>query len=164
MSEDAYWMGEALKLAAQAGALGEVPVGAVVVDDTGLIAAGHNETISAADPTAHAEIVALRTAAKARRNHRVVGATLYVTIEPCMMCAGALVQARIQRLVYGAAEPKAGAVQSHPLLGSAWLNHRVKNFNEELEKNYSDLEINFNQLEEKWEKYKQKIVRLLRSL
>ncbi len=123
---DARWMAEALKLAEQAAAVGEVPVGAVVVDADGVIATGHNETISAADPTAHAEIVALRAAARARDNHRVVGATLYVTIEPCMMCAGALVQARIERLVYGAPEPKAGAVHSHPLLNSLWLNHRVE--------------------------------------
>jgi tRNA(adenine34) deaminase len=116
----------ALAEAARAAAIGEVPVGAVVVLDEQVIGAGHNQPISTHDPTAHAEIVALRAAAAAVGNYRLGGATLYVTVEPCMMCVGALVHARIGTLVFGTAEPKAGAVEStqraheHPA-----LNHRL---------------------------------------
>ena len=109
---DQYWMTRALQLASEAAAKGEVPVGAVVVLDGREIGAGFNAPISGCDPTAHAEIRALRDAAARVGNYRLPGATLYVTLEPCTMCVGAIVHGRISRLVYGAAEPKAGAVES----------------------------------------------------
>ena len=125
-ANDERWMREALVLADAAGAQGEVPVGAVVVRDGVMLASGHNQPIGSNDPTAHAEMVALRAAAAAVGNYRLPGAELYVTIEPCLMCAGALVHSRIARLVYGALEPKAGAVVSnHRVLAAAGLNHRV---------------------------------------
>lgn len=112
------------RLGAQAG---EVPVGAVLVKDGELIAAGFNQPIRSCDPTAHAEIVALRAAAKALGNYRLPDTTLYVTIEPCAMCAGALVHARVGRLVFGAPEPRAGAVVSSlQLLAGEQLNHRIE--------------------------------------
>ena len=120
------FMRQALAEADLAGATGEVPVGAVVVQDGRVIGAGHNQPIGASDPTAHAEVVALRSAATAIGNYRLTGATLYVTVEPCLMCVGAMIHARIGTLVYGASEPKAGAVDStqraheHPA-----LNHRM---------------------------------------
>jgi tRNA(adenine34) deaminase len=112
---------------AQAAALrGEVPVGAVIVLDDRIVAAAGNRTITDCDPTAHAEIVALREAATNAANHRLVGASLYVTVEPCAMCAGALIQSRIARLVYGADEPKGGAVRTcMRVLDAPGLNHRV---------------------------------------
>jgi len=116
-------MRKALHLARQAAGLGEVPVGAVVVADQQVIGSGFNQPIRSHDATAHAEIVALREAAIVLQNYRLPAATMYVTLEPCMMCAGAIVHARIQRLVFGAMESKAGAVCSHPLLHSSWLNH-----------------------------------------
>ena len=109
---DHYWMTRALQLASEAAAKGEVPVGAVVVLEGREIGAGFNAPISGCDPTAHAEIRALRDAASRVGNYRLPGATLYVTLEPCTMCVGAIVHSRISRLVYGAAEPKAGAVES----------------------------------------------------
>ena len=116
----------ALERAREARRLGEVPVGAVVVVDGEVVGEGFNRPIADADPTAHAEIVALRQAARRAGNYRLTGATLYVTIEPCMMCVGACVHARIDTLVYGASEPKAGAVESRM---RAWehpsLNHRL---------------------------------------
>jgi tRNA(adenine34) deaminase len=119
-------MRRALACAAHAAARGEVPVGAVVVQGGAIIGEGFNQPISARDPTAHAEIVALRAAARALGNYRLSGATLYVTIEPCTMCAGALVHARIAHLVYGAREPRAGAIVSTAaVLDNAALNHRV---------------------------------------
>lgn len=125
LAEDERWMCAALALAERAGARGEVPVGAVVVRDGALLGAGHNQPIGSNDPTAHAEIVALRAAARAVGNYRLPGADLYVTLEPCLMCAGALVHARIARLIFGALEPKAGAVVSnHCVLAAAGLNHR----------------------------------------
>jgi len=113
---------------AQAAALrGEVPVGALVVLDDRILAAAGNRTITDCDPTAHAEIVALREAARKAENYRLIGASLYVTVEPCAMCAGALVQARVARLVYGADEPKGGAVRTcMRVLDSPALNHRVE--------------------------------------
>ena len=113
---------------AQAAALrGEVPVGALVVLDDRILSAAGNRTITDCDPTAHAEIVALREAAQKTGNHRLIGASVYVTIEPCAMCAGALVQARIARLVYGADEPKGGAVRTcMRVLDAPSLNHRVE--------------------------------------
>ena len=124
---DERWMRAALALAERAGARGEVPVGAVVVRDGVLLGAGHNQPIGSNDPTAHAEIVALRAAAGAVGNYRLPGASLYVTVEPCLMCAGALVHARVARLVFGALEPKAGAVVSNNCaLAGRDLNHRVE--------------------------------------
>jgi len=119
-------MRRALALAAAGRAAGEVPVGAVVVLDGTVIGEGFNQPIGSHDPTAHAEIVAMRAAARHCGNYRLAGTSLYVTIEPCQMCVGAMVHARVARLVYGAAEPKAGAIESamraheHPA-----LNHRV---------------------------------------
>ncbi len=124
--DDERWMRAALALAERAAALGEVPVGAVVVRDGEVIGEGWNQPISGQDPTAHAEIMALRDAARRVGNYRLVDADLYVTIEPCTMCAGAIVHARIRRVVFGASEPKAGALVSRQsLLDEPWLNHRV---------------------------------------
>jgi tRNA(adenine34) deaminase len=109
---DGHFMRVALELAQRGQQAGEVPIGAVVVIDGAIIGEGFNRPIGAHDPTAHAEIVAMRQAAARIGNYRLTGATLYVTIEPCMMCVGAMVHARIARLVYGAREPKAGAVES----------------------------------------------------
>jgi len=123
---DAHWMRYALELAERAAAEGEVPVGAVVVLDDKVIGEGWNRPISSDDPTAHAEIVALRAAAQAMGNYRLPKTTLYVTLEPCVMCAGAMVHARVARLVFGAFDPKAGAAGSvFDILGSERLNHRV---------------------------------------
>lgn len=116
----------ALAEARGAAEAGEVPVGAVVVRDGQVIGVGHNQPISMQDPTAHAEIVAMRAAASAVGNYRLTGATLYVTVEPCLMCVGAMVHARIAELVFGAAEPKAGAVVSTQRAHEhAALNHRL---------------------------------------
>lgn len=112
LPSDEHWMGRALELAAQAAGQGEVPVGAVVVLEGREIGAGFNAPISGCDPTAHAEIRALRDAAARVGNYRLSGATLYVTLEPCTMCVGAIVHSRVSRLVFGATEPKAGAVES----------------------------------------------------
>ena len=109
---DEDFMREALALAAQAAAAGEVPVGAVVVKDGVIVGRGYNRPISSADPTAHAEIVALREAARHLENYRLVGCELYVTLEPCVMCVGAMAHARIGRIVYGARDPKTGACGS----------------------------------------------------
>lgn len=125
-SVESVAMAEALRLAAAAAALGEVPVGAVVVRDGVIVGRGFNRPITAVDPTAHAEVVALRQAASYTGNYRLTGCDLYVTIEPCAMCAGALVHARIRRLVFGAREPRAGAVASTAqVLDLPGLNHRV---------------------------------------
>lgn len=125
-SADIEFMRLALEEARAAERAGEVPVGAIVVRAGEVIARGANRTITDGDPTAHAEIVALRAAARAIGNHRLAGATLYVTIEPCAMCAGAIVQARIERLVYGADDPKGGAVRScFAVLDHPQVNHRV---------------------------------------
>ena len=109
---DILWMRRALELAAQARECAEVPVGAVVVHAGGEIGAGYNQPIASSDPTAHAEIVALRQAAERARNYRLPGTTLYVTMEPCSMCVGALIHARVARVVFGAADPKSGALGS----------------------------------------------------
>lgn len=124
-SNDDAFMRRALELAHYAESAGEVPVGAVVVRDGEVIGEGWNQPIRANDPTAHAEIVALRTASTRIKNYRLSGATLYVTLEPCAMCAGAIVQARVARVVFGATDPKAGAAGSvFQLLDSTALNHR----------------------------------------
>jgi len=123
---DAAWMQQALAQAQIAAERDEVPVGAVLVDSAGeLIAAGHNQPISANDPSAHAEIVVLRAAAQKLGNYRLPDTTLYVTLEPCTMCVGAMVHARVGRLVYGAVEPKTGAIESaQQLFESGRFNHQ----------------------------------------
>lgn len=119
-------MARALVLGELAGAEGEVPVGAVLVADGAMLAEGWNRPIASHDASAHAEIQALRVAGRRRGNYRLSGTTLYVTLEPCLMCAGALIHARIERLVFGAADPKAGAVTSvFRVLDDERLNHRV---------------------------------------
>ena len=124
---DLNWMRRALALADQAAEAGEVPVGAVVVRAGEVLGEGHNRPIGDSDPTAHAEIVALRAAAAAAGTYRLTGATLYVTLEPCAMCAGAMVHARIERLVYAADDPKSGAAGSVlDVPGCRALNHRIE--------------------------------------
>jgi len=123
MTDEGY-MREALALAGEAARRGEVPVGAVVVKEGAVVGRGFNHPVGAADPTAHAEIVALREAATALGNYRLPGCELYVTLEPCAMCVGAMVHARIARIVYGAADPKTGACGSIvDLPGLATFNH-----------------------------------------
>ena len=133
-------MKAALIEARKAQEAGEVPVGAVVVLDDAVIGAGFNHPISSHDPTAHAEVIALRAAGRAIGNYRLTGATLYVTVEPCLMCVGAMVHARIGLVVYGAAEPKAGALESmtraHELDG---LNHRLNTIGGVLEEESREL-------------------------
>src|SRR5215204_6441575 len=107
-----YWMQKALKLAHEAEAKGEVPVGAILVYENEIIGSGHNQPISSNDPTAHAEIMALRSAASKINNYRLVNTSLYVTLEPCIMCAGGLVHARIKNLFFGAKDPRAGSICS----------------------------------------------------
>ena len=125
-SRDQDFMREALTLAARGAALGEVPVGAVLVQDGEIVGRGFNCPISASDPSAHAEMVAIRAAAQAVSNYRLPGSTLYVTLEPCSMCAGLIVHSRIARVVFGALEPKAGIVQSQgQFFSQGFLNHRV---------------------------------------
>ncbi|MBZ4193238.1 MAG: tRNA adenosine(34) deaminase TadA [Candidatus Contendobacter sp.] len=125
--EDRYWMGRALELARRAGAAGEVPVGAVLVREGEIIGEGWNQSIGACDPTAHAEMLALRAAATRIGNYRLADCTLYATLEPCPMCAGAMIHARVARLVFGAADPRAGAAGSvFNLLQTDVLNHRVQ--------------------------------------
>ncbi|WP_110968183.1 MULTISPECIES: tRNA adenosine(34) deaminase TadA [Pseudomonas] len=125
-SRDQEFMRLALELAAQGAALGEVPVGAVLVQHGEVIGQGFNRPIIDSDPSAHAEMVAIRAAAKAASNYRLPGSTLYVTLEPCSMCAGLIVHSRVNRVVYGALEPKAGIVQSQgQFFTQGFLNHRV---------------------------------------
>jgi tRNA(adenine34) deaminase len=126
-AQDEYWMGKALALAQHAAAAGEVPVGAVLIFNDVLVGEGSNRAITTNDPTAHAEIVSLRQAAHHLQNYRLPDTTLYVTLEPCAMCVGALVHARIKRLVFGALEPKAGAVCSRfHLLQQKGFNHQLE--------------------------------------
>ena len=126
VNRDEKWMQYALALAVKAAEKGVVPVGAVIVRDNQILGEGWNQPISSCDPSAHAEVVALRDAGQKEKNYRLPGATLYVTIEPCTMCAGAIVHSRIERIVYGAAEPKAGVVESNPcVFEGEHLNHRV---------------------------------------
>lgn len=124
--EDEKWMKMALELAEVAAQRDEVPVGAALVRDGKLLGEGYNRPITAADPTAHAEIMALRDAAARQANYRLAGSTLYVTIEPCTMCFGAMMHARVARLVYGAREPRAGVCESQLQLPQAdFYNHRI---------------------------------------
>jgi tRNA(adenine34) deaminase len=126
-TNDELWMEEALRSAQRALEAGEVPVGAVVVCEGRIVGRGWNRNISDSDPTAHAEIVALRQAGATAGNHRLADCELFVTVEPCPMCAGAMVHARIRRLVYGANDSKAGAVQSvMQVLNHPRLNHKVE--------------------------------------
>jgi tRNA(adenine34) deaminase len=126
-STDELWMEEALRCAQRALEIGEVPVGAVVVREGQIVGRGWNRNVAEFDPTAHAEMMALREAGAAVGNHRLGDCELFVTIEPCAMCAGAMVHARIQRLVYGADDPKAGAVKSvMQVLNHPQLNHRIE--------------------------------------
>lgn len=126
LRDDVYWMREALAEARAAAERGEVPIGALVVINGREVARAHNRTIADCDPTAHAEMMAIRDASRAIGNYRLAGAELYVTVEPCAMCAGAMVQARIERVIYGCTEPKGGAagtcfnIFEHPM-----INHRV---------------------------------------
>ena len=123
---DLFWMQHALELAQRAESEGEVPVGAVLVLDEQVVGEGWNRPITDNDPTAHAEIMALRSAAKKLNNYRLLGTTLYVTLEPCIMCSGAIIHSRVKRVVYGALDPKAGAAQSaFTILGTDKLNHQV---------------------------------------
>jgi tRNA(adenine34) deaminase len=123
---DNYWMRQALVWAKEASLNGEIPVGAVLVDRDGLLAAAGNSSISRHDPTAHAEIIVLRRAAEQRQNYRLPGTTLLVTLEPCIMCMGAVIHARVERLVYGAADPKTGAAASVYSIGNdGCLNHKI---------------------------------------
>ena len=122
---DFFWMEQALALANKAELSAEVPVGAVLVGGDQALGQGWNQPISTQDPSAHAEIIALRSAAQTLGNYRLPGTTLYVTLEPCLMCVGALVQARIARLVFGASDPKAGAVHSICRSLELPLNHRL---------------------------------------
>ncbi len=123
---DEEWMRQALIQAAQAEAAGEVPVGAVIVKDCELVAQGWNRPIGSNDPSGHAEIIALRAGAARLANYRLPDCTLYVTLEPCAMCAGAIIQARLERVVFGAADPKSGAAGSvFDILGTHRLNHTV---------------------------------------
>lgn len=124
---DEDWMRHALGLAQRARAAGEVPVGAVLVQGGAIIGEGWNRPISGQDPTAHAEIAALRAGAAALGNYRLLDTTLYVTLEPCVMCAGAIVHARVRRLVFGASDPKTGAAGSvFDIFGSGKVNHVVE--------------------------------------
>jgi tRNA(adenine34) deaminase len=127
MHSDEYWMAHALSLAKRAEQQGEVPVGAVIIDDNEILGEGWNQPIINNDPTAHAEIQALRAACQHRKNYRLPDATLFVTLEPCIMCAGAIVHARIGRVVFAAKEPKTGAAGScFDIFNTAQLNHHVR--------------------------------------
>ena len=124
MKSDEHWMQRAIELAQKAEGQGEVPVGALLVIDNECIAEGWNQPISSHDPSAHAEIIAMRNAGKSLGNYRLTAATLYVTLEPCAMCAGAIIHARISRVVFGTSDPKAGAAGSvFDILTTKKLNH-----------------------------------------
>lgn len=125
--QDNVWMQQAIQLAENAAANQEVPVGAVLVLDNKIIGTGSNRPITNCDPSAHAEIIALRAAAQHINNYRLLNSTLYVTLEPCVMCVGAIIHARVQRVIFGAFDPKAGAAQSVFELGNTrQLNHYVE--------------------------------------
>jgi tRNA(adenine34) deaminase len=124
---DEYWMRQALSAAREAQTRGEVPVGTCIVSEGKLLAVAGNRTRTDCDPTAHAEIVALRNASRIEGNYRLAGADVFSTIEPCAMCAGALIQARVRRLVFGARDERAGAVESHfRICDTDFLNHRIE--------------------------------------
>lgn len=124
--DDAFWMGKAIEQAEKAAARGEVPIGAVIVKDGKITARGHNLRESLQDPAAHAELLAIRRGAKKLGNWRLLGTTLYVTLEPCLMCMGAILLARVERVVFGCHDPKGGAAGSlYDLSNDKRLNHRV---------------------------------------
>jgi len=125
-NKDIYFMKKALAEAKRAAGRGEVPVGAVIVKDNKILARGYNQSISRSDPSAHAEIIALRKAGQKLKNYRLTGLTLYVTVEPCPMCLGAILQARIKRLVYGTEDSKQGAIVSRLAIPLARANHRLE--------------------------------------
>jgi tRNA(adenine34) deaminase len=140
LQNDSAFMRQALDLAQQAASIEEVPVGAIVVANGEVIGRGFNCPIDSSDPTAHAEIVAMRDAAQKLGNYRLSGCDLYVTIEPCTMCLGAMVHARIQRVIFGAPEPRAGAFVSNPILMDAgYFNHKIDWTGGVLEQDCSDL-------------------------
>lgn len=141
---DEEWMRHALRLAQRAEQYGEVPVGAILVKDERCIAEAWNQPIQSNDPTAHAEIVALRKAGQTLQNYRLIDTTLYVTLEPCVMCMGAIAHARVKRLVFGAFDPKRGAVCHALALSDApFLNHRVEWSGGVLEQPCSEILIDF---------------------
>ena len=146
-TEDEYWMSLALEQAGLAYDCDEVPVGAVLTDASGeIITRGHNQPISSIDPTAHAEIVVIRAAARLLQNYRLPQTTLYVTLEPCAMCVGALVQARVGRIVFGALEPKTGAIRSaHQFFEDGQFNHYPQISGGILEKECAELMSRFFQ-------------------
>jgi len=126
LDTDIKWMRHALRLAGRAGAAGEVPVGAVLIKDGEVVGEGWNRPIAAHDPSAHAELLALRAAAAAVGNYRLLDTILYVTLEPCVMCAGAIIHARVARVVYGAGDPKTGAAGGAvDIFAAPFVNHRV---------------------------------------
>jgi tRNA(adenine34) deaminase len=148
MSENTQLDQEFMMLALEQGQLaydaGEVPVGAIVVLDGEVVGRGYNQPITSLDPSAHAEIVAIRDAAKTIGNYRLSGATLYVTVEPCSMCAGCLVHSRVDRLVYAATEPKSGVVESAmTFFDNRFLNHKVETCSGVLAQNASDMMSSF---------------------
>ena len=143
-NDDCHWMRHAIKLAQKAQDLDEVPVGAVLVDQNQIIGEGWNNPIAKNDPSAHAEIQALRSAAQKKENYRLPGSILYVTLEPCVMCAGAIFHARLARVVFGAFDPKSGAAGSViNLFEISKLNHHTQVTGGVLEKECSELLVNF---------------------
>ncbi len=137
---DKKWMRHCIELAKKAELLGEVPVGAVIVKDDELVSEGWNQPIINHDPTAHAEIVAIRSAAQILQNYRIPNTTLYVSLEPCAMCAGAIIHARIERIVFGAYDPKGGAAGSvFEIVGTNKLNHTIEFSGGLLEQECSDM-------------------------
>ncbi len=143
-SDDIKWMQYALKLAKHAESIDEVPVGAVLVKDNKIIAEGWNQPITGNDPTAHAEVIALRAGAQVLKNYRLIDTTLYITLEPCSMCAGALMHARVKRVVFGASDPRTGAAGSvFNILNSTELNHVVDIEQGVLQQECSELLTNF---------------------
>lgn len=148
------WMTYAIDQAKNALHLGEVPVGAVIVRDNHIVGQGHNQVISTNDPTAHAEIVAIRHVASSDNNYRTPGTTLYVTLEPCMMCAGSLIHARIERVIYGARDPKTGIIDScDQLLAKKYHNHQIQHFGGVLENECGMLLKNFFKEKRNTKKY-----------
>ena len=140
MNNDEKWMALAIKQAVKADAEGEVPVGGVIVKDGQLITRAHNQPISTNDATAHAEIQLLRAAGKLQKNYRLINTTIYVTLEPCAMCLGAMMHARIKRIVYGASDPKTGVCGSHVDLSSeSFFNHEMEISGGVLEKECKEL-------------------------
>ena len=140
MNNDEKWMALAIKQAVKADTEGEVPVGAVIVKDGQLITRAHNQPISTNDATAHAEIQLLRSAGKLQKNYRLINTTIYVTLEPCAMCLGAMMHARIKRIVYGASDPKTGVCGSHVDLSSeSFFNHEMEISGGVLEKECKEL-------------------------